>query len=73
MSEFLKFFNEAVNYYPMHMEISYSKTTDWIIHIWKVMDDNVEIVFAQDNDMELAFAKAQVELKEWLLKNRGGY
>ena len=36
MNEFLKFFDEqARNYFPMHLEIYYSKTMDWVIHIWK--------------------------------------
>ncbi|MBC3901549.1 hypothetical protein GH811_18275 [Acetobacterium malicum] len=73
MSDFLKFFEEKVESYPMHMEIYYSKTTDWCITIWKKMDEKVEIVNVQSNDMELVFAKAHVVLKEWLLENEGGY
>ena len=74
MNDFLKFLDDVVKDYPMHVNISYSKITDWGIHIWKKLDTkNVEIVMVQDPDLELVFAKAQVELKEWLLENNGGY
>ncbi|WP_156913269.1 hypothetical protein [Acetobacterium malicum] len=73
MSDFLKFFEEKVENYPMHMEIYYSKTMDWCIHIWKLLDVRIEIAEVQGSDMELVFAKAHVELKEWLLENEGGY
>lgn len=33
----------------------------------------IEIVNVSDCDMELCFAKAQVQFKEWLLENNGGY
>lgn len=35
--------------------------------------NDVVIVQVQHSDMELAFAKAHVELKEWLLEHDGGY
>lgn len=77
MSEFLKFFDDKIHNYPMHLEIYYSKTTDWSIRVYKKgCADNgkdLEILYVQDCDMELAFAKAQVELKEWLIDNEGGY
>lgn len=73
MSDFLKFFDETVKNYPMHMEIYYSKTMDWCINIYKNMEEKIDIVNVQKNDMELVFAKAHVELKEWLLENEGGY
>ena len=77
MSDFLKFFAEKVEYYPMHLEIYYSKNMDWVIHIWKKgcgeNGNDLNIVNIQDCDIELCFAKAQVELKEWLLEHEGGY
>lgn len=77
MSEFLKFFDNKVKDYPMHMEIHYSKIMDWCICIYKKgcgrNNGDLEIISVQDCDMELCFAKAQVELKEWLLENQGGY
>lgn len=33
----------------------------------------VDIVKVQHCDVELVFAKAHVEFKEWLLNNKGGY
>ena len=73
MNEFIKFFKQTVQDYPMHLEIYYSKIMDWTIRVWKKMDKDIEIVNIQDCDVELAFAKAQVQLKEWLLENEGGY
>lgn len=84
MSDFLKFLNEKLKYFPMHVEIGYNKTCDWIIYIYKrgCADDYTKskrngndavIVREQDGDMELCFARAHVALKEWLLENEGGY
>lgn len=77
MSEFLKFFEQKSKNYPMHLEIGYNKVADWGIHIYKRGCGNggkdLEIVNVSGCDMELCFAKAHVELKEWLLENEGGY
>lgn len=73
MNEFIRFFDEKVHDYPMHLEIYYSKIMDWTIRVYKKMDKDIVIVKVQDCDVELAFAKAQVQLKEWLLENEGGY
>lgn len=77
MTEFLKFFNEKRRSYPMHLEIAYSKICDWSIWIYRkgcAKDgSDLQLVCVQDADMELAFAKAYVELKEWLLEYEGGY
>lgn len=84
MNDFLKFFDDKVSKFPMHLEITYSKITDWGIHIYKKgcasdypksekRGNDALICCVQDSDMELAFAKAHCELKEWLLNNNGGY
>lgn len=84
MSDFLKFFNDKVKDFPMHLEIGYNKTCDWGIYIYKKgcakdypdsfnFEDDAVICQVQDSDMELAFAKAHVQLKQWLLDNEGGY
>ena len=77
MNEFLKFFDEKVKTYPMHLEIYYSKIMDWCITVYKKgcgqNGDDLNILAVQSCDMELAFAKAHVELKEWLSENEGGY
>ena len=85
MNEFLKFFDEKIQVFPMHLEINYNKITDWTIYVYKkgvanyypkserTEENDAVIVDVQHVDMELAFAKAQVELKEWLLENEGGY
>lgn len=83
MDDFLRFFREITKKYPLHLEIYYSKVMDWCISVYKkdiwnnVIKDNgggeIEIVSVQDCDMELAFALAQVKLKEWMLEHEGGY
>ena len=84
MSDFLKFFDDTVQRFPMHLCIYYNKTTDWCIEITKrgcAEDypdaehdgDDVVIVSEQDSDMELCFAKAHVALKDWLCDFNGGY
>ena len=84
MNEFLTFFNKTTHCLPMHMEIRYNKHEDWVIEIWRAgmaedyptakhIGGDVTICFAQDNDLELCFAKAYVDLKEWLTEFEGGY
>ena len=77
MNEFLVFFRDVVKHYPMHLEIAYSKTIDWSITVWRKgcgkHGEDAVILNIQNCDMEFAFAKAQIELKEWLLSHEGGY
>ena len=77
MADFLRFFDDIVKRYPMHLEITYSKVTDWGIRIYRKGcadgGSDVEIVDVQDCDMELCFATAQVQLKNWLCDTEGGY
>lgn len=77
MSDFLKFFDEEAHAYPMYLDIYYSKCTDWIIAVYKkgCAEDgtDLKIVYVNDIDMELCFAKAHVQLKEWLVEHEGGY
>jgi len=77
MNEFLSFFDEKTRVYPMHLEIYYSTIMDWCISVYKKGSgkdgEDIEILSVQSCDVELCFAKAQVELKEWLSENEGGY
>lgn len=84
MNAFLKFLDEKSKDFLMHIEIGYNKTCDWNIYIYKkgCAEDYVKspvsrkdaiICNVQSCDMELAFAKAQVAVKEWFLENCGGY
>ena len=85
MDDFLKFFDEKVHNFPMHLGIYYSKIMDWRITIIKVgcasdypeadhvNSTDVLIVQEQDSDMELCFAKAHIALKNWLSEFEGGY
>ena len=84
MYDFLKFFDEKREYFPMHLEICHSETIDWCIYIYKKgcaeqypnsekSGEDAVICRVQHCDMEYAFAKAHIELKEWLLEHEGGY
>ena len=84
MYDFLKFVDDLCDRFPIHVEIYYSKTLDWWIRIYKKgcasdyptsdhIGDDALLVQVQDCDMELAFAKAHVQLKGWLSEFRGGY
>lgn len=63
--------------YTMHLELSYCKTCDWMLRIWKRgcdKDGKDLIIFDdQDCDPNLLLAKGEVALKGWLLENNGGY
>ena len=84
MNEFLLFLDQLTSWYPVHVEIYYSKIMDWCITIYKEgcakdypnsqhKGDSAILVQEQDLDMLLCFAKAHVALKTWLTENRGGY
>ena len=78
MEDFLKFFNEQISYgYYMHLEIGYNKIADYCIRVYRKgagpKGEDVEMVWVQDSDIELAFAKAYVQLKEWMRNHRGDY
>ena len=84
MSDFMRFIQNLVGNFPLHIEIGYSKTTDWSIQIYKKgcaedypnsrkFQNDAIVCTVQSCDMELAFAKAHVEVKEWLSENMGGY
>lgn len=84
MQDFLKFLESQLLDFPMHVQIGYSKICDWSIRVYKKGcandypnskrdGEDAIIVNVQDSDMELAFARAHIELKEWLSENCGGY
>ena len=84
MSDFLRFVDDLRKRFLVHVEIYYSKILDWRIEITKVGcasdypgsphdGDDVILCHVQDLDMELAFAKAHVALKECLSEFDGGY
>lgn len=84
MNDFLLFIDDLASRFPVHVEIYYSYIMDWCIKVYRkgAADDYPEsmrigndaiLCDVQDCDMQLAFAKAHVCVKEWLLKNNGGY
>ena len=76
MSDFLRFYNSIKGNRGWALEIYHSSIMDWCITIgFKVTHPKHgdTLIRVQCCDMELCFAKAHVELKEWLLENEGGY
>jgi len=59
----------------LRMEIYHSSIVDWRITIEKrkTLTEGDLIVDVQHCDYKYALAKAEVELKEWLSENNGGY
>lgn len=70
MNEFLNFFDEMRKRKKYKLEIYYSSIMDWCI---TASIGDVDILQVQECDKELAFAKAQVLFKQWLIDNNGGY
>lgn len=74
---FLDFFDNVSLYYPMHLEIYYSKTMDWCLKIYKKQcgENGKDLVIfdEQSCDKDLLFARAEVSLKEYLLEHNDGY
>lgn len=76
MYDFLKFYDEACSNKGWALDIYHSSIVDWSITIgYKTTHPKhgETVIHVQDCDMELAFAKAHVEIKKWLLENEGGY
>lgn len=74
MNDFIRFFDDLKDrdgHYGWKLNIGYSKVTDWTIEILNYKGE--QIIWVQEPDLDFAFAKAQVELKEWLLENEEGY
>lgn len=76
MNDFLKFFDSIHHQNGYSLEVYCSSIMDWCINIGYKSTHPLhgdKIVCVQDSDMELAFAKAHVDFKEWLRNNEGGY
>ena len=84
MNDFLKFIDELVHDFPVHVSIYYSKISDWHIRVYKKecasefpesprIENDAILCDVQSCDMELAFAMAHVEVKNWLCEYNGGY
>lgn len=76
MNEFLRFYDRMEHKRGWALSIYHSSITDWNIVVGYKSSHpkhGETIIHIEDCDMELAFAKAQVELKKWLVKNEGGY
>ena len=68
---------QQVQDHTMHLELYYSKTTDWCIEIWKrgcgEGGTDIKILCEQSPDLSLVLASGEVAIKNWLLENNGGY
>ena len=84
MTDFLLFLDDLAKQWPVHVDISYSKITDWHIVVFKkgcakdypesdYDGDDAVLVNVYDSDLQLCFARAHVALKEWLIEHAGGY
>lgn len=85
MTEFLQFIDDLRHRMAIHVDITYSKTCDWVIYVYRkgcaddypngapAQGDDAVMCSVADVDMELCFAKAHVKLKEWMLEYNGGY
>ena len=84
MSDFLTFYEYLTQRFPLHLEITQNKITDWCIRITKrggardhqgvVCDGRDEVLVSeQHGDMEYVFTRAHVALKDWMMEYEGGY
>lgn len=65
---------KIVQEHSLHLELYYSKTMDWYLHIYQKEGEEVECICkTQSPDLGFVMAKGEVALKGWLLKNNGGY
>ena len=73
----MEVFDRNVYEYPMHMELYYSKNTDWCCKIWKKGDgyDGYDLVITdvQNCDKDYVIAKAYIDLCDHLSKENGEY
>lgn len=69
MNEFIKYVNEKLVGYKVVIESDFDGT--WHINI--VDNKQYNVIHIETDDMEYAFAKAYVELKDHLLKENHGY
>jgi hypothetical protein len=76
LNDLFEVYNRHAARLGLTMEIYHSSIVDWIIKIEQKetrFRKGSIIVNIQHSDYQYALAKAQVELKEWLLENDGGY
>ena len=72
-----QFFNLYESQSSLCLEVGHNQIADWCVAVYdkqgKGIKDGVRIVATQGCDRSLAFARAYVELAEYLSENRGGY
>ena len=70
-------FLELTQQHTMHLQLFYSKTMDWCLHIYKrgcgENGGDLEICKEQSCDLSYLLAKGEVAIKDWLIENNGGY
>lgn len=84
MNDFLLFYDHLSERFPLHLEITQNKITDWCIRITKkggagnypgaaCDGGDIVLVSVQGGDMAYVFARAHVVLKDWMMNYEGGY
>lgn len=76
MEVFLKLFDSIAYENGFELNIHYSSISDWGIEVgFKITNarHGERVLSVQNSDIDMAFAEAQIELKKWMLENKGGY
>ena len=68
---------DLVEAHTMHLDLSYSKTADWWLRVYKKgcgkNGGDIVICDIQDCDLSYVLDKGSVMVKEWLVEYKGGY
>jgi len=77
MEKFLEFMEEQCYKNGWYFDLYYSSIMDWYVTVgYKATHpkhNEDPFIHIQSCDLRLAIAKAEVEMKEWLSDNQGGY
>lgn len=76
MKEFFRVYNKHHSKLGLSLNIFQTSIGNYCIHITYKQDHlnfGKILIKVVEMDYELAFAKAQVELKDWLVKHNDGY
>lgn len=75
MSDLMEVYDRHASRLGLRMELYHSSIIDWRITIEKrkSLTEGDLIVDVQHCDYQYVLAKAEVQLKEWLSENNGGY
>ena len=69
----IKVYESWSNELNLGINIGHNRVSDWIVEITAKGDRDKPIVLTQSSDLSLAMAQAEVDFKNWMLENNGGY